>query len=80
MMFPNRIDAPWIDSLTDQELQQAELELRESFAREETLEKARRGARYELMRGPETLTFAWMRWSMVSNATRARGLRTRYRR
>jgi hypothetical protein len=74
MTFPDRIDARWIASLTNEELQQAESELRVSFAEQETLEKQRRGSRYELLRGPEVLTSAWLRWSMVSNATRARGL------
>lgn len=80
MTFPDHISARWIDSLTDEELQQAEWELRANFAQQESMEKARRGARYDLMRGPEELTFAWMRWSMVNNATRERGLRIRYRR
>lgn len=80
MTLPDMIDARWIDSLSDQELKQAEGELRESFAMQESAEKARRGARYDLMCGPNALTTAWMRWSLVNNATRARGLQPRYRR
>lgn len=80
MTFPEHIDGRWIDALSDEELQRAERELRASFAQHEVAEKARRGALYDLMRGPEALTRAWMRWSMVSTATRARGLPVRYRR
>jgi len=79
MTYPDRIDRQWIASLTDAELQHAESELRARFAEQETLEKQRRGAHYDLLRGPEALTAAWLRWSMVSNATRARGLSVRYR-
>lgn len=79
MKLPDRIEASWIESLSDTELQQAEWELRARFAKEETAEKARRGDAYAILHGPEALTSAWMRWSMVSNATRERGLRTRYR-
>ncbi len=80
MKLPESINARWIDSLSDKQLQQAERELRTSFAHEESAEKERRGARYSTMHWPASLTSAWMRWSLVSNATRARGLRIRYRR
>ena len=80
MTFPDRIDASWIDSLTDEQLQEAEGELRTQFAQLELKEKKRRGAQYDMMRGPDALTSAWHRWSMVNNATRARGLRSTYRR
>lgn len=80
MTFPNRIDAKWIASLTDDELQHAESELRARFAEQEAIERQRRGSRYDLLRGPEVLTMSWVRWSMVSNATRARGLSVRPRR
>lgn len=79
MTFPERINAQWIDSLSDVDLVTAESELRESFAEQEAKEKKLRGAKYSLPRGSEALTSAWLRWSMVSNATRARGLRVRYR-
>jgi len=79
MTIPDRITARWIATLTNEELQDAERELKGSFSQAESTEKARRGAAYSLMRGPETLTSAWLRWSMVCNATRDRGLRTSYR-
>ena len=34
------------------------------------------GGAFSLLRGPDSLTQAWLRWSMVCNATRDRGLRT----
>ena len=79
MTFPDRIDASWIGSLSDDQLVQAEGELRQRFAVQEAKEKKRRGTQYDMMRGPDALTSAWLRWSMVSNATRARGLRARPR-
>lgn len=79
MNVPERIGAAWLAGLTDAELQQVESELRDSFAREETTEKARRGARYDMMSGPPALTNAWVRWSMASKAARERGLRVPYR-
>jgi hypothetical protein len=75
MRFPNVINANWIDSLSDPDLQQAERQLRARFTREETAEKKRNGERYDPMRWPAPLTEAWLRWSLVCNETRARGLR-----
>ena len=79
MRVPTVINARWIDSLSNADLERAELRLRAVFARRERVEKKRRGIRYRLLQGPEALTGAWLRWSMVSNATRARGLHVRYR-
>ena len=79
MTFPDRIDATWIGSLSDDQLVKAEGELRKRFAEQETKEKKRRGSQYDMMRGPDALTSAWLRWSMVNNATRARGLRAKSR-
>jgi hypothetical protein len=79
MTIPDRITARWISTLSNDELQNAERVLHGSFSQAETSEKARLGRAYSLMRGPETLTNAWLRWSMVCNATRDRGLRTSYR-
>ena len=80
MNLPERINAQWIDTLSDPELLEAEVNLHETFAALDRAEKARRGESYELLRGPEALTGAWMRWSMVSNAARTRGLRVGARR
>lgn len=79
MTIPDRITARWIATLSNDELQSAERTLHGSFSEEEMQEKARRGKAYSLMRGPEALTNAWLRWCMVCNATRDRGLRTSYR-
>jgi hypothetical protein len=80
MTLPERIDADWIGTLTNEELQGAESLLHGNYTREEMAERKRRGNRYDLMRGPEPLMTAWLRWSLVSNAVRARGLRVRSRR
>jgi len=80
MNLPDRINAQWIDTLSDPELIEVEGNLHETFAALDQAEKARRGESYSLLRGPEALTGAWMRWSMVSNAVRTRGLRAGARR
>ena len=80
MMLPDRINAAWIDALSDAQLLEAEVDLHATFTTLDRAERSRRGASYDLMRGPEPLTGAWMRWSMVSNAVRSRGLRVWERR
>ena len=80
MNLPEKIDARWIDALSDEELQSAEGELHARFTKLDAAERQTRGAAYDLLRGPEALTGAWMRWSMVSSAARARGLRVWNRR
>jgi hypothetical protein len=77
MKLPQSIDARWIKSLTDLDLLGAERTLHATFAKQELAEKKKRGAQYNLLRGPEELTSAWLRWSMVCNATRDRGLKIR---
>ena len=79
MTVPEIVTAAWIDSLSDRQLAQAEWQLRKGFATEETAEKRRRGDHYSMMRWPAVLMSAWLRWSLVSNEARARGVRTRYR-
>jgi hypothetical protein len=37
-------------------------------------EKRRTGARYTMLRGPETLVSAWHNWLLVRNATVTRGV------
>ena len=75
MKFPDRITGNWIDALTDIQLQDAERTLHKRFAKEEKAERTLRGGSFDMMRGPETLTAAWMKWSMVNSAARLRGLR-----
>jgi len=75
--LPERITAVWISSLADTDLVDVEWRLHQVFAKVETEQKKILGASYQLMRGPEVLLAAWQRWSMVSNATRARGLHPR---
>ena len=79
MTIPDRVTARWISTLSNDELQEAERELHGTFSKAELSEKERRGCAYSLLRGPDSLTQAWLKWSMVCNATRDRGLRTSYR-
>jgi hypothetical protein len=74
MQIPERLNARWIDSISDAQLVSAEDQLHTEFVTYERAEKQRRGSRYELLRGPTTLVNAWLRWLLVSNATRSRGL------
>jgi hypothetical protein len=80
VQVPDRINSQWLDALSDDELRGAEGELHAQFTAADRTERKLRGTTYDLMRGPETLTRAWMRWSMVSSAARARGLRVWERR
>lgn len=74
MKLPERVNATWIATLADAQLVQAESQLHAEFAKEENAEKKRAGARYQMMRGPETLMSAWQRWLLVNNEVRARGV------
>lgn len=76
--LPDRITAGWINTLGDTDLVDVEWRLHQAFSKVETEQKKILGASYQLMRGPEVLLRAWQRWSMVSSATRARGLHPRY--
>ena len=80
MKIPERVNASWIATLGDDQLVRAEATLHKEFAAQEISEKELKGARYELMRGPESLVGAWLRWLMVSNETRNRGLVVQRRR
>ena len=70
--IPDRVSAAWVEGLGDAQLISAEATLRKQFAQEEIAEKERKGARYSMFRGPESLMAAWTRWSMVSNEAIAR--------
>lgn len=72
MKLPDQVNASWIATLGDAQLVQAEAQLHAEFAKEESAEKKRAGARYVMMRGPESLMSAWLRWLLVNNETRAR--------
>lgn len=77
--MPRYLNARWIDSLSDDQLASVESTLHSAFVRHERKERNLRGELYDLMRGPAPLLEAWTRWSMLNNATRARGLTTRAR-
>lgn len=79
MPIPDRVNAGWIATLGDDQLIAAESQLRAIFHKQETLEKRRRGSRYAVLEGPEPLVNAWLRWVMVSNEARTRGLVVRQR-
>jgi hypothetical protein len=74
MTVPEKINASWIATLTDKQLIRAESQLHTEFLTQETAEKRRRGDRYTMLRGPESLVSAWHRWLMVNNETRNRGV------
>ena len=74
MMIPETVNASWIASLKNEQLIKAENILHREFAKHETAEKQRRGARYIMLRGPEALVSAWLRWLLVNNETSNRGL------
>jgi len=78
--IPERVNADWIATLGDDQLMDAEAQLRALFLTQETLEKKRRGARYAVLEGPELLVTAWHRWVMVSNEARTRKLVVQQRR
>ncbi|MGQ0538054.1 MAG: hypothetical protein ACT4R6_03835 [Gemmatimonadaceae bacterium] len=74
MVLPEKVNARWIATLGNDQLLEAEARLHAVFVKEETAEKRRAGARYAMLRGPETLVNAWHRWLLVNNATRTRGM------
>lgn len=75
MTLPRHIQSAWIESLDDATLQLVERELVAVFEQERDAERKRRGAAYDMMKGPEALMSAWGRWSMVRSAMAVRGLR-----
>ena len=74
MRLPDLVNASWIATLGDDQLLTAEAKLHGEFRKEEVAEKKRAGARYVMLRGPESLVAAWHRWLMVNNETQARHL------
>lgn len=79
MTVPDRLTAGWIATLADGQLMTVESRLHSEFMDEESQEKERRGDRYALLQGPSALVNAWLRWQMVSNEARSRGLLVRNR-
>lgn len=78
MTIPDRVNARWIATLNNDQLMAADAQLHAAFREYETVEKRRSGARYVLLQGPTTLVNAWLRWVMVNNETRTRGLVVHY--
>ena len=74
MTIPEKVDASWIATLGNDRLLKAETQLHATFQKEEIAEKKRKGANYTMLRGPQSLVDAWLRWLLVNNATRTRGL------
>jgi hypothetical protein len=72
MKLPEKINADWISALSDEKLVEVEATLHAKFVKEESAEKKRAGEKYEMMRGPESLMSAWMRWLLVNNETQDR--------
>lgn len=79
MLVPDRVTAGWIATLGNVQLETVESRLRGEFLDEESQEKARRGGRYALLQGPAALVNAWLKWQMVSNEARSRGLLIHHR-
>ncbi len=80
MTVPDRVTADWIATLANAQLMTVESRLHSEFLDEENEEKERRGDRYTLLQGPPALVNAWLRWQMVNNEARSRGLLVRHRR
>ena len=74
MQIPETVNASWLATLGDDKLLRAENVLHTEFQKQETAEKRRTGDRYTMLRGPEALVTAWLRWLMVNNETRTRNL------
>ncbi len=76
-VLPDRVNAAWIETLSDDDLLDVEERVHKTFSTLERREKKLRGDRFQLMRGPEELLNAWDRWSRLLNATRERSLKPR---
>ena len=77
MTIPERITVDWISTLADARLVDVEWHLHSEFKTEDTHERKRTGDRYTLLQGPPALVNAWLRWQMVTNEARSRGLMIR---
>lgn len=79
MTIPDRVTAEWIATLADDRLVTVESRLHSEFITEDKHERKRSGGRYALLQGPAALVNAWVRWQMVTNEARSRGLMRRLR-
>jgi hypothetical protein len=79
LVIPDRVNRRWMNLLDNGQLTAAESRLHTDFTRQDRAEKVRRGASYRLLEGPAPLVDAWLRWLLVSNEVRDRGLRTHQR-
>ena len=77
MTIPDRITVGWISTLADARLVAVEGRLHSEFVTEDIHERQRSGERYTLLHGPAVLVNAWLRWQMVNNEARSRGLMIR---
>lgn len=75
--MPAHVNARWIATLGDAQLVAAEAQLYADFRKRETAERSRAGDRYMLLQGPSELVNAWQDWTLLNNATRARGVTVR---
>jgi hypothetical protein len=78
MTVPDRVTADWIATLGNAQLVDVESRLHAEFQKENVAEKRRAGSRYTLLQGPTVLVNAWLRWLLVSNEARSRGLVVRH--
>jgi hypothetical protein len=76
-VVPENVSWTWIQTLSDEDLIDAERRMHAKFALLERREKKAMGAKYELRRGSAELFAAWDRWGRLANAARERSLRTR---
>jgi hypothetical protein len=79
MTVPDRVTADWVAALPNGQLMTVESRLHSEFIDEENVEREKRGDRYTLLQGPAALVNAWLRWQMVNNEARSRGLLVRHR-
>ena len=79
MVVPDRVTAGWMATLGNGQLETVESRLHGEFLEKESREKERCGGRYTLLQGPATLVNSWLKWQMVSNEARSRGLLIHHR-
>ena len=78
MTIPDCVTADWMATLANELLGTVESRLHSQFVTEDKHERKRSGGRYVLLQGPAALVNAWVRWQMVSNEARSRGLLVRH--